>query len=121
MRRLVPVLLCALTLGACSAAPHAAPLPGARKINTVTGDISAACGELYQLSAFGPAPRHDVLTLQDSAAGAVHELAAIYTAHPEWRFDGVGLGKIVRQSRTMLRGCGLRAAAGQLQRETGLR
>ena len=121
MRRLAPILLCVMILGACSAAPDAAPLSGAKKINTVTGDISTACGELYQLSAFPPAPHHAVLTLQNSAARAVHELAAIYKAHPEWRFDGVGLGKIVRQSRTMLSGCGLRAAAEQLGRETGLR
>jgi outer membrane murein-binding lipoprotein Lpp len=121
MKRVCLIVLSACLLAGCSMAPHAAPLPDAKKINTVTSSISTVCGELDQLTAFPPPPRKDVVTLKATASSAVHQLAAIYRGHPNWRFDGFGMGTIVNQARTMLRGCGLKAAAEQLKRETAKR
>jgi hypothetical protein len=118
MRRILVILLAVLALSGCSEAGPQAPLPYAKKINTVTGDISSACGLLTQLSAFPPPPRRYVTILEASASSAVRQLAAIDRGHPGWRFDGVDMRTIVNQARTMLRSCGLKAAAEQLKRET---
>ena len=118
MRRAALVLLAVLALSGCSEAGPQAPLPYAKKINTVTGDISSACGLYTQLNAFPPPPRHYVLILQASASSAVKKLAAIDRGHPGWRFDGVDMRTIVNQARTMLRSCGLKSAAEQLKKES---
>jgi outer membrane murein-binding lipoprotein Lpp len=117
MRRAAP-LLAAVALAGCSQAGPQAPLPAAKRINTVTGNISTACGLYTQLNAFPSPPRHDVVAVQSSAAAAVRQLAAIDRGHPQWRFDGVDMRTIVNQARTMLRSCGLKSAAEQLKRES---
>ncbi len=107
MKRSALTLLAILALAGCSEAGPQAPLSGAQKINTVTGDISTACGLFTQLNAFPPPPHHDVVVLRASAASALRQLTAIDRAHPEWRFDGVGIPTILRQAHAMLRSCGL--------------
>jgi PBP1b-binding outer membrane lipoprotein LpoB len=118
MRRVAIILLTVLVLAGCSQAGPQAPLPYAKKINTLTGDISSACGLLTQLSAFPPPPRHYVIILQASASSAAKKLAAIDRGHPGWRFDGVDMRTIVNQARTMLRSCGLKSVAEQLKKES---
>jgi outer membrane murein-binding lipoprotein Lpp len=117
MRR-VALILATCLLAGCSVSGPQAPLHYAKHINTVTGDISTACGELTQMTAFPPPPPRAVRTIQADAASAVRELAAIDRGHPEWRFDGVDMRTIVNQARTMLRSCGLKSAAEQLKRES---
>jgi hypothetical protein len=107
MRRVTLILLAVVALAGCSEAGPQAPLPDAKKINTVTGDISSACGLYTQLDAFPPPPHRYVVILRASAASALKQLTAIDRAHPEWRFDGVAMPKILEQARSMLRGCGL--------------
>jgi hypothetical protein len=107
MRRPAVILLAALALAGCSQAGPQAPLPDAQHINTVTGEISTACGLYTQLNAFPPPPHHDVVVLRASAASALRQLTAIDRAHPEWRFDGVALPKILAQAHAMLGSCGL--------------
>lgn len=121
MRRAALILITMLLFAGCSVSGPQAPLHYAKHINTVTGDISTACGELTQVSAFPPPPPKAARTIQSDAASAVHALAAIDQGHPEWRFDGVDMRTIVNQARTMLRSCGLKAAALQLKRETAKR
>lgn len=118
MRRSALILLCALALAGCSQAGPQAPLHYADQINTVTGDLSSACGLYIQLNAFPPPPHRDVAILQASAASAARRLAAIDRGHPGWRFDGVDMRTIVDQARTMLRSCGLGSVAAQLKRES---
>jgi predicted small lipoprotein YifL len=107
MNRFALILLVALALAGCSQAGPQAPLPDAQKINTMTGDISTACGLFTQLNAFPPPPHHEVVALRTSAASALRQLAAIDHAHPQWRFDGVAMPKILEQAHAMLRDCGL--------------
>jgi hypothetical protein len=108
-------------LAGCGVGGDKAPLNAARHINTITSNISTACGELDQLMAFPPPPAKDVNTLKATASSAVRQLAAVYRAHPSWVFDGVTVGTIVNQARAMLRGCGLKEAAEQLKRQTAHR
>ena len=121
MIRPVVILVCALVLGGCSQSGPAAPLRDAQRINTLTGDISTACGLLTQLSAFPPPPRHQLITLRASAEAAAERLTAIDRSHPHWRFDGVALPTIINQARTMLGSCGLTSVAEQLKPETATR
>lgn len=118
MRRAALILLAACLFAGCSVSGPQAPLHYAKHINTVTGDISTACGEFTQMNAFPPPPPRAVRTIQADAASAVHQLAAIDKGHPEWRFDGVDMRTIVNQARTMLRSCGLKSAAEQLKRQS---
>ena len=118
MRPWLPGLLAALALAGCSVSGPQAPLAYAKKINTVTGDISSACGVLEQVSAFPPPPASDIRSLQADAASAARQLAAIDRGHPGWRFDGVDMRTVVNQARTMLRSCGLESVAEQLKHET---
>lgn len=107
MRRAAVILLCLLAVAGCSQAGPQAPLPDAKTINTLTGDISSACGLHAQLTALSTPSRHDLLVLRTSAASALRKLTAIDRAHPQWRFDGVAMPTILRQSHAMLRSCGL--------------
>lgn len=120
-RRTLAAVLLAAAIAGCGVGGEKAPLNDARHINTITGNISTACGELYQLSAFPPPPAKDVNTLKATASSAVRQLAAIYRAHPDWVFQGATMGTIVNQARAMLRGCGMKEAAEQLKRETAHR
>lgn len=109
----------ALALGGCAGvAPPQAPFKYAQKLDVSTSDISSACGEMYQLTAFPPPPRKDVETLQASASAAVKKLARVYHDNRNWIYQGASVATIVNQARAMLRGCGLKHAAEELKRAT---
>jgi len=120
--RALATALLALALSGCAGvAPPQAPLHYARKLDVSTSDISTACGELYQLTAFPPPPRKDVETLQATASAAVEKLAGVYHRNRNWIYQGASVATIVNQARAMLRGCGLKRAAEELKRATAHR
>jgi len=120
-RALTPltVACAAAVLGAgCGPTPPQAPLAQAKKLDSATGDIAAACGLAYQVTAFPGDHRSDLASLEASATSSERKLASVYTRHPAWIYQGETVGNIVDDGVAMLRACGLHDAAAALSAAT---
>lgn len=118
VRRSIPVLAAALTLTACGPTPPQAPLSAAKTLNDATGDISTACGEAYQVTAFPGSDRSLLTTLEATASSAARKLAGVYRRNPAWIYQGQTVGQIVSDADTMLGACGLHGARTVLRQAT---
>jgi hypothetical protein len=103
------VVACAGT--GCGATPPQAPLAQAKKLDAATGDIAAACGLTYQVTAFPGDHRDDVANLEASASTGARTLASVYRRDPAWIYQGETVSQIVTDGVAALRACGLRDAA----------
>jgi hypothetical protein len=108
-------LTLALATTGCGAKPPQAPLPQARELDYTTSQISSACGEAYQVTAFRGDHRRDLLTLQATAASSARKLRAVYRLNPRWIYQGQSVAAIVSESVARLRECGLGRAAAALE------
>jgi hypothetical protein len=117
MRRAAPLagLLIALAAAGCGAKPPQAPLPEARELDYTTGQISSACGEAYQVTAFPGDRRRDLLTLEATAASSARKLGAVYRRNPRWIYQGQTVAAIVSKAVALLHECGLARAAAPLE------
>jgi hypothetical protein len=120
-RRLVglvtPVAL-ALSLSACGPTPPQAPFHQAQKLDKSTSDISTACGETYQVTAFGGDYRRDLETLEATATSSAQKLASVYRRNPAWIYQGETVAAIVKDAVSTLSDCGLNDAKATLARLT---
>ena len=105
----------ALVLAGCGPTPPQAPLPDAKLMDRGTGGISTACGENYQLQAFGQGTEADRETLLSSAGAHAHELATVLHRNPAWIYQGETVAQIVKDARDALVECGLGQAAKPLR------
>jgi hypothetical protein len=106
--------LVALLGAGCGATPPQAPAGQARKLDSAAGDIAAACGLTYQVTAFGGKHRAELANLESSATSSAHELASVYARNPGWIYQGDTVREIVDDAVAMLRTCGLDGAASAL-------
>ncbi len=112
----LPVVLALTLAGAgCGATPQQAPVAQARKLDSATGDIAAACGLSYQVTAFPGDHRADLANLDFSATSAARKLGSVYARNPAWVYQGETVRHIVDDGATMLRACGLDDAARALR------
>jgi hypothetical protein len=107
-----------LVLAGCGATPPQAPLRYAKKLNDTTSNISTACGEAYQVTAFPGAHRALLDTLEATAMTAGQRLAGIYHRNPAWIYQGETVGEIVHDASAMLGACGLLQAKAALAHAT---
>ncbi len=102
----------------CGALPPQAPPPMAKTVNSSTGAISTACGEAYQVTAFGGDHARELAALSSIAASSAVQLASVDKRNPNWIFQGQTLSEIVHNSISYLRSCGLPRSAAVLARRT---
>lgn len=100
--------------GGCGATPPQAPFAQAKKLDSATGDIAAACGLSYQVTAFPGDHRADLAKLEASATSSARTLASVYAHNPAWIYQGETVRQIVDDGVVMLRTCGLDDAARAL-------
>ncbi len=105
----------AVALAACGPTPPQAPLPEAKTLNDSTGNISTACGEAYQLTAFPGNHRSLLMTLEETALSSARELAGVYHRNPEWIYQGQTIRQLVSDADAMLGSCGLHDAQRALR------
>jgi hypothetical protein len=110
------IATCLLTAGLCScgATPPQAPPHAAHTLGGTTSTISSVCGVADQLHAFGGADRRSQLALEAAAETAARRLLTVYRANRNWIFQGEPVAKIVNESISALRECGLARAARPL-------
>ena len=112
----LPVVLALALAGAgCGATPPQAPVAQAKRLDDATGDVAAACGLSYEVTAFPGDQRVDLADLAASATSAARELASVYARNPGWIYQGETVRHIVDDGVTMLRACGLDHAARALR------
>jgi hypothetical protein len=116
MRARATLILALLALAGCGPTPPQAPPSEAKKLDSALGGMSYACGQAYQVTAFGGT---DLAALDVTASSNATELARIYRRNPDWIYQSDTVRKIVKDADTMLHSCGLRDAARTLERETG--
>jgi hypothetical protein len=116
--RTLAALVLASALAGCGPTPPQAPLPEAKKLESATSEISTICGESYRLTAFPGHHRRDLAKLEVGAASSARQLASVHRRNPEWIYQGETVAKIVQDGLAMLQDCGLRRAAGVLERST---
>jgi hypothetical protein len=119
--RVLLVALAGLALCGCGPTPPQAPLGQAKRLDTATGGISAACGLAYQVTAFPGDHRRDLATLEATATSYGRQLAGVYRRNPAWIYQGKSVREIVEDSGSMLRACGLHRAAAALSAATSSR
>jgi hypothetical protein len=121
MMRVRPELACvalAVTIVACGPTPPQAPYPEAKKLDSATSGISTTCGLSSQVTAFPPADRKDLITLDAVATEDARKLARVYNKNPSWIYQGETVRQIVKDSLTALHACGLHGAAETLRSRT---
>jgi hypothetical protein len=115
MRSRAALILALLALAGCGPTPPQAPPSEAKKLDSALGGISYACGQAYQVTAFGGT---DVASLDSTAASNATELARIYKRNPRWIYQSDTVAKIVKDADTMLHSCGLQRAKRTLETAT---
>jgi hypothetical protein len=114
-RRLAVGFALAVVAAGCGPLPPQAPLRQAQKLNSATGGIAFACGQAYQLTAFGGEHAHGLGALDATAASSARKLRAVARRNPAWIYQGQTVGDIVDAGARKLRGCGLARAASVLE------
>lgn len=105
------LLALVVALPGCGPTPPQAPLPEAKKLDESLSGISTACGEAYQVTAFGGDHTKDLITLNATASSDVQKLASVYRRNPEWIYQGETIRGLLQDSWSTLSGCGLTTAA----------
>jgi hypothetical protein len=116
--RCLALLGISAAVAACGPTPPQAPSDQAKKLSVATGGISTACGLAYQLTGFPGDHRAGLETLEATATSSAEKLAAVYHRNPAWIYQGETVHDIVRDSLSMLGGCGLTKAQNALAQAT---
>ena len=101
-------------VSACGATPPQAPFHEAQKLDKSTSGISTACGETYQVTAFGGDHRRHLETLEATATSNARKLASVYRRNPAWIYQGETVAAIVKDAVSTLSDCGLDGAKATL-------
>jgi hypothetical protein len=112
--RLIAVVVVAVAIAGCGAAPRQAPLPDARTLNSATGTIATTCGESYQVHEFDAADKRELRRLDSTAITAAGRLAVVFHRNAAWVFQGVTVAEIAADGESMLDACRLHRAANVL-------
>lgn len=110
------LLLAVLALAGCGVGYTRAPISYEELIDRATSGISDACGEAYQVAAFGGSHPRAMTTLEVSASSWGRKLAKVYHRNPQWSYLGQTVAQMVQESHAMLSSCGLPGAAKALSR-----
>jgi predicted small lipoprotein YifL len=116
--RVLAIALLAATVAGCGPTPPQAPKPEAKRLDKSLGDISSACGEAYQVTAFPGNHHSDLVTLEVTATSAAREFASVYARNPDWIYQSARLRKIASDAVSTLQACGLGGAAHTLRQTT---
>jgi hypothetical protein len=116
LRRGFAASLAAGALCACGALAPQAPFRQAQRLDSATGGIAFACGEAFQITAFPGDHKRDLAPVQALAIRRARRLAAVDARNPDWIYQGQTVAEIVVNGTADLRACGLRDAAGVLER-----
>ncbi len=122
-RRMLPyragLLVAALSAVACGAAPPQAPLAQAKRLDSATKGIAFACGEAYQLTAFGGQDAAGLAPLSRAAVRSARKLARVRAVNANWIYQGQTIAEIAAAGAADLRACGLDGAAAPLEGRSG--
>lgn len=106
----------AAALGGCAQPGTQAPKPQAAKLAVGTGDISAACGYVEELTAAGGATRRSLDPIESMAQTGAHKLAGVYAKDQSDIYQGESIGAVLGDSISLLHDCGLTGPAKTLER-----
>lgn len=81
-----------------------------------TSDISAACGYLEELTAFGGSRGKDVSPIESMAQTGARKLAGVYARDQTDIYQGDSIGALLGDSISLLHDCGLTRAERTLKR-----
>jgi hypothetical protein len=118
MKRAFGAALALVSIAACGPTPPQAPLPYAKKLDASTSDVSTACGEASQVTAFPGYNPSELDGIEGAAERSARKLASVYRRNPEWIYQGETVGEIIVDTERMLGSCGLRPALSELRRAT---
>lgn len=116
MRHAAGLAVALFVLVACGPTPPQAPLPYAKKLDASTSDISTACGEAAQVTAFPGYRLSELSGIEGAAVRSARKLASVYRQNLGWIYQGETVGEIVIDAERMLDSCGLRLALSELRR-----
>ena len=94
--------------------PRAGPAATAGRSHCRFSGISTACGETYQVTAFGGDHRRHLETLEATATSSARKLASVYRRNPAWIYQGETVAAIVKDAVSTLSDCGLDGAKATL-------
>jgi hypothetical protein len=118
MRRASAAIVMLVWLAACGSTPPQAPLQYAKKLDASTSDISTACGEAAQVTAFPDYRPSELTAIEGAAQRSARKLASVYRRNPAWIYQGETVGEIVVDAKRMLSSCGLGPALQTLKQAT---
>ncbi len=101
-------------LAGCAQPGTQAPKPQAAKLAVGTSDISAACGYLEELTAFGG--HQGRAAIVSMAQTGVKKLASVYAVDQTDIYQGDSIGALLGDSISLLHDCGLTGPEKSLQR-----
>jgi hypothetical protein len=99
---------------ACGPLPPQAPFDMAKRLDSSTSGIATACGDAYQVQAFGGDRAPQLTRLDTIAAASARKLAGVEQHNPDWIYQGQTVAEIVHDSIVYLRACHLPRVAGLL-------
>ena len=115
VRGLIAVAVSAVLLAGCAQPGTQAPKSQAARLAVGTGDISAACGYLEELTAFGTARGKALASIESMAQTGAHKLARVYASDQTGIYQGDSIGALLGDSISLLHDCGLRQAEQALK------
>jgi hypothetical protein len=96
-----------LVVAGCAQPGTQAPRQEAAKLAVGTSDISAACGYLEELTAFGGRRGKDLSSIEALAAAGARKLAGVYAHDQTDIYQGESVAGLLGDSISLLRDCGL--------------
>jgi hypothetical protein len=106
----------AALLAGCAQPGTQAPKSQAAKLAVGTSDISAACGYLEELRAFGSAGGKELGSIKSMAQTGAQKLAGVYATDQTDIYQGDSVGALLGDSISLLHDCGLHGIEKKLQR-----
>jgi hypothetical protein len=105
-----------LGLTGCAQPGTQAPRSQAAKLAVGTSDISAACGYLEELTAFGGRRGKDVTPIEAMAQTGARKLAGVYAHDQSDIYQGDSIGGLLGDAISLLHDCGLTGPERTLKR-----
>jgi hypothetical protein len=87
----------------------------AAKLGVATSSISAACGYVWELTAFGGRHGPGIAAQESTAVAAAHKLVTVYRHSPSDIYQGESVGSVLSDTVDLLDECGLPRAKRVLQ------
>jgi hypothetical protein len=113
---LVASLSLATVLAGCAQPGTQVPMSQAAKLGVGTSDISAACGYVEELMAFGPRHGKALASIKSMAQTGAQNLAGVYAQNQTDIYQGDSIGALLGDSIALLHGCRLTGPERILER-----